>query len=317
MLRALRIFLDVAKHRSVSRAATANGVTQSAVSQRIRQLETDLGVSLLDRSIRPVGLTPAGEMFAREGRTLVDGYQELCKRIGQLSEPLEGEVRVDAIYSAGIDLMQLLRENFEEHNPGVRVHLDYKRPEEVDEAVRHGSCDFGIVSYPKRWQGLSMKLLRDERMTVVCPPSHELCARSVVQASELGTYQLIGFGSDLPVGRHLRRYLRSCGVEPNLTYEPDNIDTLKSMLAIGEQIAILPRRTVLREVAAGTLAIVELEPELNRPIGIIYTGRQSLRAPARSFFDFLLEHADPDAALPAEEPSVEGPMQVPLASSAP
>ena len=252
-------------------------------------------------------------MFAREGRSLVDRYQELCERLGQLSEPLEGEVRVDAIYSAGIDLMQLLREDFEEHNPGVRVRLDYKRPEEVDEAVRQGSCDFGIVSYPKRCQGLSMKLLRDERMTVVCPPSHELCERRVVQASELSAYPMIGFGSDLPVGRHLRRYLRSCGVEPNFTYEPDNIDTLKSMLGVGEQIAILPRRTVLREAAAGTLAVVELEPELNRPIGIIYQRRQSLRAPARCFFDFLLEHADPDAALPVEEPPVEELRPVPLA----
>ncbi len=158
-----------------------------------------------------------------------------------------------------------------------------------------------------------MKLLRDERMAVVCPPSHELCGRSVVQASELSAFPLIGFGSDLPVGRHLRRYLRSCGVEPNFTYEPDNIDTLKSMLGVGDQIAILPRRTVLREVAAGTLVVVELEPELNRPIGIIYPRRPSLRAPARSFFDFLLEHADPDAALPVEEPPVEELRPVPVA----
>ena len=294
-MRKLELFLDVAAECSISRAAEANGITQSAVSQRLRQLENELGVRLLDRAVRPLRLTEAGEVFEGEVREIVERYRAVCQRMGEVEELLAGEVRVDAIYSAGIDLMHLLRESFERGHPQVNIRLDFKRPEEVDAAVRRKACDFGIVSYPKRWQGLSFKALRDERMTVVCSRQHDLFGRRSIHASRLDRFSMIGFGADLPAGRHLRRYLRKHGVEAHFTYEPDNVDTMKSMLGVGDQIAILPRRTVQREVAAGTLGAVDLEPELNRPIGIIYPRRSSLSAPARAFFDFMVEHADPDA----------------------
>ena len=300
-MRKLRFFLDVARHGNISRAAEKNEVTQSAVSQRLAQLESELGVRLLDRSVRPLALTEAGIVFEAEVSGIVDRYDAVCQQVGAIKHQPVGEVRVAAIYSAGIDLLHRLRERFLEQNPGVQIHLDFKRPEEVDSAVRRVSCDFGIVSYPQRWEGLSVKALRDERMAVVCSPRHPLYGRRSIQAYDLADESMVGFGTDLPAGRHLRRYLRKYGVEPNFVYEPDNIDTLKSMLGVGEQIAILPRRTVLREAAAGTLGIIELEPELNRPIGIIYPRRQSLSGPAHLFLDFLLEHADPDAHLIEKE----------------
>jgi len=301
-MRDLRVFLDVAKLRSISLAATAHGITQSAVSQRIHQLETDLGVKLFDRSVRPLALTAAGRLFASEARELVDGYERLWKKVGKLGEQPSGSVRVDAIYSAGIDLLQALRESFEAANPEVQVLLDYKRPEQVEAAVGEGTCDLGIVSYPKRRPGLAVKPLRDERMIVVCPPDHPLLIHDVIDATKLRNLPLVGFGSDLPAGRQVRKYLRSCGVNPSFTYEPDNIDTMKSMIAVGGQIAILPRRTVAREVAAGTLGAIDLEPPLHRPIGIIYRRGPSLGAAALAFIAFLLENADPDA-IPISKPA--------------
>lgn len=296
-MKTLRLFLDVASSRSISRAAVAHGITQSAVSQRISQLEAKLGVALLDRSVRPLALTAAGEVFAEEVADIVERYRKLTSRIGEMVEVPEGDVRVSAIYSAGIDLLKDLREQFVEANPGVAIHLSYKRPEEVDRSVREGSCDFGIVSYPRRWQGMGVRRLRDERMSVVCPPNHPLLARETVKASELASWPMIGLEADLPVSRHIRRYLKAEGVEPEYAYEPDNIDTMKSMLEIGDQIAILPRRTVAREVAAGALGVVDLLPELNRPMGIIQRRKPRLKLPARAFLEFLVKHADPDAVL--------------------
>ncbi len=294
-MRTLRIFLDVAGFRSISQAADAHGLTQSAVSQRMSQLEAKLGVELLDRSVRPLALTTAGQVFAEEVADILERYRKLTERICQMKPEPVGEVRVSAIYSAGIDLLQALRENFETDTPGVVIHLSYKRPEEVDRSVREGTCDFGIVSYPRRWQGLGVRMLRDEPMSVVCPPGHPLLRRRSVKASELGKWTMIGLEPGLPVSRHIRRYLKAEGVDPQYAYEPDNIDTMKSMLEIGDQVAILPRRTVAREVAAGALGVVDLVPELNRPLGIIHRRKPGLRLPARAFLEFLVEHAGPSA----------------------
>src|ERR1043165_3129716 len=103
-MQALRLFVEVARHQSFSRAADEFGITQSAVSQRISQLEKKLGVTLIDRSVRPLALTPAGEAFYHEGRELVEQYDALERRVSRLRPRVEGPVNVDAIYSAGIDL---------------------------------------------------------------------------------------------------------------------------------------------------------------------------------------------------------------------
>lgn len=309
-MNSLRLFCDVAALRSFSKAADLHGITQSAVSQRVQQLEEKLGAVLIDRSVRPLALTPAGEIFARESREILERYDELTHRVAALNgasgvEALEGEVVVAAIYSAGIDLLQSLQERFEQAHPRVEIRIDYKRPEEVDRAVRQGTCDFGIVSYPRRWPGLAVRPLRDERMSVVCPPHHRLAVRRQVTAAELDGLAMMSFDARLPVARHIKRYLRENGAEPEITQEVDNIDTLKSLLEHSDEFAILPRRTARREAEDGTLVSLELEPELNRPLGIISARRARLAAAAQSFQDFLVEHADPDAQRePARSTSV-------------
>lgn len=294
-MQALKVFCDVAALRSFSKAAVKNDITQSAVSQRVRQLEERLGVGLLDRSVRPLELTPAGELLARDSRPLLDQLEELERRVSQLGSeaPLSGTVRVDAIYSAGIGLLNQLCRRFAEVAPGVSIELGYERPDRVAQAVVNGTCDLGILSYPRTWQGTHYKSLRDERMALVCGVDHPLATRQRVEARELTGLPLIGFERDLPVSRAIARYLRQNGVEPSFTKEVDNVDTIKSILAETSHVAILPARTVLREVENGTLATASLEPRLVRPMGVVFARYQSLSPACRRFLEFLLEHAGP------------------------
>jgi DNA-binding transcriptional LysR family regulator len=293
----LRLFCDIAIEQSFSAAAEKHGITQSAASQRIGQLEKQLGVTLIDRSVRPLGLTRAGELFLREGREILQRYDRLTQRIAQLDGELKGEVVVEAIYSAGIDLLNHVKEGFEEIRPRVKVTIEYRRPEEVYDAVSHHRCDLGIVSYPQRFRDVDVIPLRDERMCVVCAAGHALSRRRSVQAAQLGAFELVTFDADLPAGRAIRRYLRENHVEPTISSEFDNVETIKSAVAVTDEIAILPKRTVRREVAAGTLAAIELLPQLNRPMGILLPKRGRLghaaTPAAQAFIDYLLQHAGP------------------------
>ncbi|MEX0777538.1 MAG: LysR family transcriptional regulator [Phycisphaeraceae bacterium] len=301
----LRLFCDLAACRSFSQAAGRHGVTQSAASQRINRLEKRLGLTLVDRSVRPLVLTPAGEEFARECREILERYDVLERRIAKLKPQSGGEVVVSAIYSAGIDLLNQVKESFEQKHPRVTVRVDYRRPQEVYDAVRQDRCDLGILSYPQRWPEVGVIPLRHERMAVVCHPRHKLAQYEVVQASDLDRWAMLTFEASLPVGRRIRRYLREHRAAPRVLNVFDNIDTIKNALAVTEAFAILPRRTVWREAVAGTLALVELEPELLRPLGIIYhRGRRSngsSAAPfggvAQAFVDYLLQHAGPGVDL--------------------
>ena len=291
-MQGLRIFCDVADLRSFSRAAELHGITQSAVSQRIHHLEERLGTKLLDRSKRPFVLTPAGDLVSREGRELVARYDSLARSVARLDPDRGGSVRVHAIYSAGIALLNQLRTEFQRRRPELDVQIEYEPPAAVAESVRTGRCDFGIVSYPEQWPGLQSRPLREEPMCLACGAHHELASEERVRAADLDSRELIHFTHELPAARHIRSYLVENGADAVFAQRLDNIDTFKSMLQATEYAAILPLRTFLAEVRAGLLAAVPLEPSLERPMGIVYA-RRRLRAAARDFAAFLVENAGP------------------------
>lgn len=295
----LRLFCDIARCQSFSQAASEHGITQSAASQRIGSLEKRLGVTLLDRSVRPLGLTPAGRLFTDECRQILDRYDRLEQQITQFRAELQGHVTVAAIYSAGIDLLNKICDKLRDAHPGITVTLEYKRPEQVYEAVQHEHCDLGILSYPKRWPGVGLIPLRHERMCVVCAPTHPLAKQTSVHARELAGHSMASFEPDLPVGRRINSYLREHEVRVRVGAMFDNIDTIKSAVLVTDQFAILPRRTALREAGAGVLSIVDLEPRLERPLGVIYHRRNGAGkqfSPAvQCFIDFLSQHAGPSA----------------------
>src|SRR5436309_13809608 len=106
-LESLKIFCDVARYRSFSRAADANHVTQSAVSQAVQLLEEHFSAQLIDRSRRPLRLTPPGRVFFEGCQRLVEQYFELEATVRNSHEQLETTVQVAAIYSVGLSEMKL------------------------------------------------------------------------------------------------------------------------------------------------------------------------------------------------------------------
>src|SRR6058998_248201 len=100
-LETLRLYCDVVRHRSFSRGATQNFVSQSAASQAMQQLETELGVALLDRTKRPFVVTPEGQAFYEACRGLLASWEKARAEIAAVKARVDGTVRVAAIYSVG------------------------------------------------------------------------------------------------------------------------------------------------------------------------------------------------------------------------
>lgn len=280
----MRLYCEVARQQSFSKAAAAMGLTQSAVSQRVLALEKELNVQLFDRSVRPLALTPEGEVFLKESRMLVDRYDKLVHQVTQMQHGLSGHVMIETIYSVGIDLINRVKLSFEKIHPQVTVSIQYTRPDEIHDAIKHGRCDLGIVSYPRHWRDVGIVHLRDEPMAVICRPDHELAGKKQIHASELAPWPLVAFESNLPVGRNVKRYLRQHGVTPRLVGEFDNIDTMRHALAeVTDSYAILPQCTAQKQIGRGSLVAVSLTPSLVRPLGVIYDRHGSLRTRGGSF----------------------------------
>jgi DNA-binding transcriptional LysR family regulator len=291
-LRALKVFCDVVGYRSFSRAADENGISQSGASQVVHQLETGLGVRLIDRSKRPFVLTPEGETYYAGCRRIVERYLALEEEIRTMNHEPAGRLRVASIYSVGLHHMNQCLHEFMSQYPKVNIRLEYLHPHRVVEMVESDQADLGLISYPKSTRTITALPWREEPMVLVCQPQHRLTA-GVSDFADLDGERMIGFDASLVIRREIDRVLALHDAEVETVMEFDNIETIKRAVEIGTGIALLPEPTIAREVQSGTLAAVRLPTdELKRPIGIIHRRGKELSKAARRFID-LLQHDVP------------------------
>jgi len=291
-LESLRLFCDVVRLRSFSRAADENFVSQSAASQAIQQIEQHLGVGLIDRTKRPFVVTPEGEAFYGACRTLLDGWEKAKVEIGAVKARVDGTVRVAAIYSVGLHDVSRHMQQFMSLYPEARVELECLHPHKVVEAVVRDQVDVGIMSYPPPDRALTVVPLRQEPMAFVSHPSHPLSRRRHVPVAQLNGEPFVAFDPGLTIRKAIDRALRQHGVRVDIKMEFDNIETIKQAIMIKAGVSILPRHTVQMEAGVRTLAVVPLDiPDLVRPVGIIHRRQKPLTPTADRFVQHLLKEA--------------------------
>ena len=307
-LKSLKIFCDIVSRRSFSRAAEDNGISQSGASQVVGQLETRLGVQLIERSKRPLAPTPEGKVFFEGCRKILAAYEALEDEVRTLHEEVAGRVRVAAIYSVGLHHMSRYVQEFRGQHPKANVRLEYLHPERVLETVENGECDLGIVSYPRSTRLVEAEPWREEPLVIVCAADHPLAAADESPLVALAGRPMVAFDPDLVIRHEIDRVLHAHDVAPEVVLEFDNIETIKRAIEIDAGFSILPEPTVIREVAAGTLARVriadeEAAHELVRPLGIIRGRNRPLAPTAQRFLDQLRGHAADLDVLPTSSAS--------------
>jgi LysR family transcriptional regulator, transcriptional activator of the cysJI operon len=282
----LQLFRDIVSARSISRGAHLHGVTQSAASQAVQELERTLEVQLLDRSRRPLEITDAGRAFYEFSRDVLRKRQELDTRLEGLKGKAGGPVRVASIYSIGLSEMSRLEGAFSLRFPEGKLEVDYLRPERVYEAVQEDRADLGLVSYPEPARDLVVLNWREEPMVLAAAPEHPLSRMPRIRAIDLDGVEFIGFDEDLPISRHIERFLHDHGVKVHQRLHFDNIQTMKEALLTGQAVAILPAPMLRAEVADGRLRAIEMAPTLRRPLGILHR-RRPLPVAVQAFLDIL------------------------------
>jgi len=292
-LETLRLYCDVVRLRSFSRGAEQNFVSQSAASQSVQQLETQLGVVLIDRTKRPFVVTREGEAFYGAARGILESWEKAKTEVAAVKARVDGTVRVAAIYSVGLHDMSRPMQQFMSLYPEARVQLECLHPHKVVEAVLTGEVDIGIMSYPPAERALSVVPLREEPMALVCHPNHRLARQRVVMPAELAGEAFVAFDPGLTIRKAIDRALRQHNVRVNIVMEFDNIETIKQAIIIAAGISILPRRTVEKEASIKTLAAVHVAmPDLVRPVGIVYRRQKPLTPTAERFVQMLQEASD-------------------------
>lgn len=293
----LKLFRDIAQTHSFSRGAELNGISQSAASQHVQELERTFATELLDRSTRPLAVTPAGRLYGEFCREILRRKDDFEAALQRLKQEVEGTLRVASIYSVGLSEMVGLEKEFSRRQPEAILDVQYLRPERIYEAVLAAEVDLGLISYPESRRDITVIPWRREEMVLAAAPSHPLVRRGgAVTPEMLNGVDFISFDDDLPIRRHMDRFLKDHGVEVNIALHFDNIQMIKEAVTHRVGVSIMPVRTMREEMQQGRMVAIRLaDAALFRPLGIIHRKKKRFHRVGQAFLQLLREEPYPEA----------------------
>lgn len=241
-IRQMRYFIALAETLHFGRAAERLHISQPPLSRQIAALEKELGVRLLERHSRSAALTPAGQRFLEDARTVVAGFDQACRnaRLAQRGEL--GSLSIGFMMHAAYTVLPSLTRRFMDAYPGVRVELREVLPELLPDAVLSGRYDTGIMFDPGPLPGLGMHRVHEERLCLALPRGHRLADQAVITARQLAGEPLIAVPAETaPMLRDaITRFCRAAGVEPLIRLETQLQQTIVSLVAEALGIALVP-----------------------------------------------------------------------------
>ncbi len=279
------LLLSVARLGSLGLAAAEHGISQPAASTRIRRLERQLGVSLLERSPQGSRLTPDGELVAGWAQAAVDAAAALDASVASLRARSNAVLRVAASMTVAEYLLPGWLTALRARDPQTVVNLAAGNSADVAVAVLDGAADVGFVEGPSGLpKGLASSQVGADELTVVIPPGHRwVRRRSGITAAELAATALVAREPGSGTRGHLEDALRvQAGLEPvPPVAELSSTTAIKSAVAAGIGPAVLSSLTVAPEIAAGKLRAVRVtDLDLSRRLLAIWALGRQLAGPA-------------------------------------
>ena len=183
-LRQLRYFVAVAEERNLTRAAARLHITQQSLSQQIRTLEAQLGVTLFERSTRGVALTNVGAVLLREARPVLAQAERAVETVRRAARGEQGELRVGFLASVANYFMPPVVRAFRERHPGVTLHTEDLTIAALVAGLREGTLDAGL-SRPPLVDDLATEVVLREPVAAVLPEGHPLADRTELTLADL------------------------------------------------------------------------------------------------------------------------------------
>jgi DNA-binding transcriptional LysR family regulator len=283
----LRIFYDLVELKNLSRTAEKHGISQSAVSQQLAQLEMTHKCQLVNRKKRPLKLTPAGELFYQACKDILDRYNKLNSELSAIGQSTS-KINVAAIFSIGMHTLQPYVKRFMARYPKVNLNIEYFGADDIYDRVLQGNVDIGVVAAPRKDRNIDVYPLQDETLVLVCSPQNPLADRLALDIHELQGAPFIAFEKGVPSRTLINNILKQYDVTVRTMMEFDNIETIKRAVEIDAGVSILPEITIQAELSNDTLKAIPFSNEkFSRPTGLIVRKNKMLTQAGRYLIELL------------------------------
>lgn len=291
----LKVFRVVASHLNFSRAAEELLLTQPAVTQQIKALEDEYGVSLFDRSGGRIALTPSGQALLPYAIRLKEVSDEAQNAVANASGKLGGQLSLGASQTIGQYLLPALVAGFLRENPRVSISARSGNTDAILEAVVDHTIQLALIEGPALRKDVHIEPFMEDQMVLVVPASHEWADHDVdLEALKDAPLLMREFGSGSR--RVVEKALAQAGLgkkDLKTRMELDSTEGLLSAVESGLGVTFVSHWAVRNHLALGTLKIGRLRGvKLSRMLSIAYPAGPEPSGNARAFRAFLLAQAN-------------------------
>ena len=254
----LRLFAAAAACGNLTQGAERVHLAPASASARIRRLEGAAGASLFERHARGLALSPAGEAMLRHARRVLAEVALLDAELGTFARGAAGVVRLFANASAIGGLLSQDLAAFLARQPRVDVMLEEHPSTVIVQAVSDGTADVGIVSGEVTGPELSFLPYREDRLVLICLPSHRFATAASLRFGETLAEDYVSLSADSAFHAYLLDRAREAGGRPRLRAQLRGFDAVCRMVAAGVGVAVVPHSALQSGAVGKGLAVIPL-----------------------------------------------------------
>lgn len=254
-LRQLKYFVKVAELLSFSKASKALYITQSTLSQQIKQLEDELNAPLLNRNSHNVELTEAGEVFLNDARKVMAEAEDCKARILDLNKGYSGHLNIGVTHSFGSILTETIMA-FKKEYPNVLLNIRYKTVSELMELLSQGELDF-VLSFrsSEKYDNIESHLLFDNKLVIVVRDEHPLTRKNTIRLSDIEEYEMIMPSHGLQARSTFDTIIEGRGLNINIVMEANEVNAILNILRKSNMVTVLSETTTLEKTGVVPLEI--------------------------------------------------------------
>jgi DNA-binding transcriptional LysR family regulator len=282
----LRLFIFIAEHGSLTKAAERMHMSLAAASNRVKELETRFGTRLLYRETKGVQLAPAGETLLLHAQQFMQQVERLKADMQQYHNGIKGHIRIFANTTAVTEFMPEVLGRFLGRHPHVNVALEERLNQDIVRGIAEGTADIGIVAGPVPAGPLEIIPFSTDRLVLATSRGHPLAGAGSVQFAQTLDYEHIGLHEGSTLQHFLNRVASESGQRLQLRIQVRGFEAMCRMVENDVGIAILPQSAAQRLARSLRLALVELqEPWAVRERSIVVQSLAALPQYARELVE--------------------------------
>lgn len=289
--RQLEVFRAVAESKSFTRASHTLFISQSTVSQHIRELEDSLNIKLFNRNRRNVSLTPAGENLLEHGRNIFQLLEEAETAARTVKDPYCGKLSFGCASTTLLYHLPDILMEYTRRYPNVELNITGGTIQDVAMQMWSGTLDLALVVPPLSSPALEKIVLFEESFAIVLPSTHRLSKKRSIQTAELAGERFILHKQGQNTRKLIDRYLFHERVTPRVAIELAETEAIKAMVARGLGISLLPEsafQKTRRDDGLKTFPIPR--KDLSRSLALVYPRPRALRPAAVALIELLQVH---------------------------